>query len=179
VTWREQGIPPLNVAVNLSARQFSDDNLLNDISVILAETGMDPRQLELEITETMLMRDTEKTVSILTRLKAMGIRIAIDDFGTGYSSLATLKQFPLDTIKIDRSFIRDIVTSAEDKGLTEAIIAMGRTLSLTVIAEGVETGEQADFLREHACDEFQGFYLNTPAPAEAFTHLLQSQIQRG
>ena len=164
------------MAVNLSARQFGDDHLLDDIAAILRDTGMDPHLLELEITESMIMRNVEKTIQTLTRLKEMSIRIAIDDFGTGYSSLATLKQFPLDTIKIDGSFIRDVSTSAEDRGLTEAIIAVGRTLGLTVIAEGVETREQAEFLRQYACDEFQGFYFNRPLPADQFAELLRTQV---
>ncbi len=163
------------MAVNLTARQFYDEHLLPDLTAILADTGMDAHLLELEITESLLMRDVEKTLRILTGLKDMGIRIAIDDFGIGYSSLATLKRFPLDTIKIDRSFIRDVASVAEDKELTEAIIAMGRTLSLTVVAQGVETKEQADFLRQNACDEFQGFYLNRPLPADQITELLRTQ----
>jgi EAL domain-containing protein (putative c-di-GMP-specific phosphodiesterase class I) len=109
----------------------------------------------------------------------MGIRVAIDDFGIGYSSLSTLKQFPLDTVKIDRSFIRDVASDADDKNLTEAIIAMGRTLSLTVVAQGVETKEQADFLRLNACDEFQGFYLNKPMPADQIAELLRTQSAVG
>ena len=117
-----------------------------------------------------------RTKHTLTQLKSMGVRIAIDDFGIGYSSLSTLKQFPLDTIKIDGSFIRDVASNAQDKGMTTAIIAMGRTLSLTVVAEGVETKEQADFLREQACDEFQGFYFNKPMPADQFTRLLHGQM---
>ncbi|HUO43752.1 MAG TPA: EAL domain-containing protein [Burkholderiales bacterium] len=175
IAWQKQGLPPYIMAVNLSARQFGDDHLLDDVAAILRDTGMDPHLLELEITESMIMRNVEKTIQTLTRLKEMSIRIAIDDFGTGYSSLATLKQFPLDTIKIDGSFIRDVSTNAEDRGLTEAIIAVGRTLGLTVIAEGVETREQADFLRQYACDEFQGFYFNKPLPAEQFAELLRTQ----
>jgi diguanylate cyclase (GGDEF)-like protein len=176
VAWQNQGLNDLTMAVNLSARQFSDEHLLQDITSILVETGMDPRLLELEITESMLMNNVEKTMQILARLKTMGVRIAIDDFGTGYSSLSTLKQFPLDTIKIDGSFIRDVDSNAQDKGLTTAIIAMGRTLSLTVVAEGVETKEQADFLREQACDEFQGFYFNKPMPPDAFAELLLAEM---
>ena len=124
------------------------------------------------------MRDVEKTMRILTGLKDMGIRIAIDDFGIGYFSLSTLKQFPLDTIKIDRSFIRDIANVAEDKDITEAIIAAGRALSLTVVAQGVETKEQAEYLLQNACDEFQGFYLNKPVPADQIAELLRMQPER-
>jgi diguanylate cyclase (GGDEF)-like protein len=175
VAWQKQGLPPLSMAVNLTPRQFYDGNLLADLTAILAATGMDARLLELEITESLLMRDVGKTMRILTGLKDMGIRIAIDDFGLGYFSLSTLKQFPLDTIKIDRSFIRDVANVAEDKDITEAIIAAGRALSLTVVAQGVETKEQAEYLLQNACDEFQGFYLNKPAPADQITELLRMQ----
>jgi EAL domain-containing protein (putative c-di-GMP-specific phosphodiesterase class I) len=131
--------------------------------------------LELEISESLLMRDVEKTLRVLRGIKAIGVRIAIDDFGIGYSSLASLKQFPLDSIKIDRSFIHDFASVAEDQALTEAIIAMGRTLSLTVVAQGVETKEQADFLRQNACDEFQGFYLDKPMQADRIAELIRAQ----
>ena len=174
--WQAQGLPRLSMAINLTARQFFDEGLVSDLTAVLAATGMDAKLLELEITESLLLRDVEKSLRILARLKKMGIRIAIDDFGVGYSSLATLQQFPLDTIKIDRSFIRDIASVDEDKALTEAIIAMGRTLSLTVVAQGVETKAQADFLRLNACDEFQGFYLDVPMPAEQTTSLLRMQV---
>ncbi len=177
MAWQELGLPRVIVAVNLTARQFADDRLLSDLAEILAATGMDARLLELEIAESLLMRDVERSLRTLGGLRDLGVRIAIDDFGIGYSSLSTLKRFPLDTIKIDRSFIRDMESIAEDKALTEAIIAMGRTLSMTVVAQGVETKEQADFLRMNACDEFQGFYLNRPAPAERIASLLQSQQQ--
>ena len=133
---------------------------------------MDAHLLELEISEGLLMRDVEKTMRVFRGIKDLGVRIAIDDFGIGYSSLTSLKQFPLDSIKIDRSFIHDIASVAEDRALTEAIIAMGKTLSLTVVAQGVETKEQADFLRQNACDEFQGFYLNKPMPADQMTEFL-------
>jgi EAL domain-containing protein (putative c-di-GMP-specific phosphodiesterase class I) len=122
-----------------------------------------------------LIHDVENTLRILTQLKDMGIRIAIDDFGAGYSSLATLQRFPLDTIKIDRSFIRDVATLPADSSLAKAIIAMGKSLSLTVVAQGVENEAQAEFLREHACDELQGFYFNRPVSTQQFTELLQAQ----
>jgi diguanylate cyclase (GGDEF)-like protein len=175
VSWQKQGLPRMTVAVNLTARQFFDEHLLADLTAILADTDMDAHLLELEIAESLLMRDVGKALRILTLLKDMGIRIAIDDFGIGYSSLSTIKQFPLDTIKIDRSFIRDIASTPEGKDLTKAIIAMGRTLSLTVVAQGVETKEQADYLRQNACDEFQGFYLNKPVPADQMAELLRTQ----
>ena len=175
MAWQKQGLAHLSIAVNLTARQFFDEHLLRDIASILRSTGMEARLLELEIHESLLIQNIEKTLQILTDLKAMGIKIAIDDFGTGYSSLATLQRFPLDTIKIDRSYIRDVATRGEDSTVTEAVIAMGKSLSLTVVAQGVETKEQADFLREHACDELQGFYFNKPMSAHQFTELLQAQ----
>jgi diguanylate cyclase (GGDEF)-like protein len=175
MTWQKQGLKRLKIAVNVTARQFFDEHLLRDIAVTLKSTGMEAGLLELEIHESLLIQDIEKTLRILTDLKTMGIKIAIDDFGTGYSSLATLQRFPLDTIKIDRSYIRDIATRGDHSNLTEAIIAMGKSLSLTVVAQGVETKEQADFLREHACDEFQGFYFNKPMSAGQFTKLLHAQ----
>jgi diguanylate cyclase (GGDEF)-like protein len=175
VAWQQQGLPRLTMSVNLTARQFNDESLLQDVTAILAESGMDPHLLELEISESMLMHDVDKTLRILRAFKEMGIKIAIDDFGVGYSSLSALKQFPIDTIKIDRSFIRDVASVEEDKDLTAAIIAMGRTLSLTVVAQGVETKEQADQLREQSCDEFQGYYFSRPMPSEQFGDLLRMQ----
>jgi diguanylate cyclase (GGDEF)-like protein len=175
MTWAEQGLARLSIAVNLTARQFSDERLLDDIASVLKSTGMEARLLEIEIHEGLLIHNIQKTLRILTALKAIGVKIAIDDFGTGYCSLSTLQQFPLDTIKIDRSFIRDLAADGANSNLTDAIISMGKSLSLTVVAQGVETREQADLLREHACDEFQGFYFNKPLSAREFTALLQSQ----
>jgi diguanylate cyclase (GGDEF)-like protein len=175
VEWQKEGLPPLSIAVNMTASQFSDEYLLQDIASILKATGMNPRLLELELSESLLIHDVEKAMRILMGLKALGIRIAVDDFGTGYSSLATLQRFPLDTVKIDRSFVGDFVDASEDTGLAHAIIAMGKSLSLTVVAQGVETKEQADFLRAHACDELQGFYFNKPLPADQFAQLMRAQ----
>ncbi|MEP6883923.1 MAG: EAL domain-containing protein [Gammaproteobacteria bacterium] len=181
VAWAAQGIPALSMAVNLTARQFSDDNLLKDIADILRDTHMPPQLLELEITESLLIQNVDKTLHIMAGLKAIGIKIAVDDFGTCYSSLSTLRRFPLDSIKIDRSFIRDVAADASadpnagKHDLADAIIAMGRSLSLTVVAQGVETKDQADYLRLHACDEVQGFYFNKPLPTEQVTELLRSQ----
>jgi diguanylate cyclase (GGDEF)-like protein len=175
VKWQKQGLPALSIAVNLTARQFLDEQLLYDVASILAETGMDPHLLELELNESLLIHDVENTLRILTGLKSLGVRIAVDDFGTGYSSLAMLQRFPLDTIKIDRSFMRDFIGTKEDTGLADAIIAMGKSLSLTVVAQGVETREQAEQLRLHACDELQGFYFKRPLPVEEFTQLLRDQ----
>ncbi|HYT15672.1 MAG TPA: EAL domain-containing protein [Burkholderiales bacterium] len=174
--WQDQGLPRLSVAVNLSARQFSDENLLQDITSIVKESGIDPVLLELEITESMLMNNVEKAIRTLDALNEMGIRLAIDDFGTGYSSLSTLKRFPINTIKVDRSFIRDLPGGVDDRAIAGAIIAMGQALGMTVIAEGVETKEQADYLRGQSCDEFQGFYFKKAMPADELAQLLQAPV---
>jgi EAL domain-containing protein (putative c-di-GMP-specific phosphodiesterase class I) len=174
--WQNEGLPPLSVAVNLSARQFADENLLADVTSILKETGMNAAFLELEITESMIMHNVDKAVQTLTKLKTLGIGLSIDDFGTGYSSLSNLKRFPIDTLKIDRSFIRDLPGDSEDKAITRAIIAMGKSLNMTLIAEGVETQEQAEFLRAHACDQFQGYYFSRPVDKDKFAELLRSRV---
>jgi diguanylate cyclase (GGDEF)-like protein/PAS domain S-box-containing protein len=176
VAWQRQGLTTVCMAVNLSLRQLMDDNLLPDIRTILNESGLTPNLLELEITESMLMQNPERVIKILTEIKKMGVRLAIDDFGTGYSSLTQLKRFPIDTLKVDRSFIRDLPMNSEDKAITEAIIAMGKTLSLTVVAEGVETEEQDAFLRSHACDAMQGFHFSKPIPPDQFADLLRKHI---
>jgi diguanylate cyclase (GGDEF)-like protein/PAS domain S-box-containing protein len=173
VAWQRQGLPPVCMAVNLSPRQFADPHLLEDIAAVFRETGMAPTLLELEITEGMVMHNPDRAIQVLRAIKEMGVRLAIDDFGTGYSSLAQLKRFPIDTLKVDRSFIREIPSDAEDKAITEAIIAMGKTLSLTVVAEGVETEAQQLFLQEHACDQMQGYYFSKPVPADDFAALLR------
>lgn len=170
IAWQNEGIPPLIMAVNLTARQFYDKNLPRDLEAILKESAMDPGLLEVGITESLLMQDAEKTLRIISELKEIGIRIAIDDFGISYASLSALKQFPLDTIKIDRSLMDDS-NVAYDKELTDAILATGRSLSTTVLAQGVETKEQAEYLRQHDCNEYQGFYLNKPVPAEQISDL--------
>ncbi|HKB83016.1 MAG TPA: EAL domain-containing protein [Burkholderiales bacterium] len=176
--WQDRGFAPMRVAVNLSARQFNDENLVKSIAAILAETRMDPTCLELEITESMIMHNVVMTMEKLTALGNMGIRIAIDDFGTGHSSLAYLKRFPIDTLKIDRSFVADLTRSTEDKTITAAIITMGKSLDLIVVAEGVETRDQLDFLRAHGCDEYQGYYAHKPVPVDEFAQLLQIEMDR-
>lgn len=175
VRWQQEGLPRLSIAVNLTAKQFFNDNLCASIVTALKETGMDASLLELEISEHVLMQDVDKALQVLNRLKEIGVRIAIDNFGVGYSSLAMLKQFPLDAIKIDRTFIRDIADAGVDKALAQAIVTMGKSLGLTVVAQGVETQEQADFLKNNACDEVQGFYFNKPMPAHEFTELFKTQ----
>ena len=170
--WQKQGLPLLRISVNLSARQFNDENLLRDVSQILRETGLAPELLEMEITESMVMYNPDKAVKLLSGMRAMGISIAMDDFGIGYSSLSQLKRFPINSLKIDRSFIKDLMTNNEDAAITSAIIAMAKSLRLNVIAEGVETTEQAQFLRKLQCNEMQGYFFSKPLPADAFTQLL-------
>jgi EAL domain-containing protein (putative c-di-GMP-specific phosphodiesterase class I) len=155
----------IKLSVNLSGRQFRDAGLPQQIAAILEDTGMAADRLELEITETVLMSDTENAVQAMDRLHELGVRLSIDDFGTGYSSLAYLKRFPIDTVKVDRSFIRDISTDADDAAIVEAILAMTRRLGLETIAEGVETNEQLAFLRRNQCDYAQGFLFSRPVGA--------------
>lgn len=174
MAWRKAGLAPVCISVNLSPRQFTDSDLVPCIEEVLKETGFEPGMLELEITESMVMHNPEKALHKLRRIKELGIRIAIDDFGTGYSSLSQLKRFPVDTLKVDRSFIREISTVEEDRAITQAIITMGKTLGLTVVAEGVETAEQQTFLSNHDCDEIQGFYFSRPIPSGEFEKLLRS-----
>jgi diguanylate cyclase (GGDEF)-like protein/PAS domain S-box-containing protein len=173
VEWQRQGLPPLCMAVNLSPRQFTDPDLVNHVREALDETGMAAEQLELEITESMVMHNAERAVEVLTAIKAMGVRLAVDDFGTGYSSLSQLKRFPIDTLKVDRSFIRTLPLDTEERVITEAIIALGRSLSLTIVAEGVETEEQQSYLREHHCDQMQGFYFSKPLAPADFADLMR------
>jgi diguanylate cyclase (GGDEF)-like protein len=172
-TWQKAGFSPLRVAVNLSARRFKQKGLIKDIVRILKETGLDPDYLELELTESHLMENVEATLSTLHELKAMGIHLSIDDFGTGYSSLSYLKRFPIDKLKIDRSFVLDISDNPDDAAIAVAIIAMAHSLKLKVTAEGVETKEQLEFLRAYQCDEMQGYYFSRPVPTEIMTQLLQ------
>jgi diguanylate cyclase (GGDEF)-like protein/PAS domain S-box-containing protein len=174
--WQKQGLPAICMAINLSLRQLTDDNLIDDIGTALNNSGMAASLLELEVTESMVMHNPARMISVLAKIKSLGVRLAIDDFGTGYSSLAQIKHFPIDTLKVDRSFIRNIPKDAEDKAITEAIIAMGKTLSLTVVAEGVETLEQMNFLKEHSCDEMQGFYFSKPTMPEQFADLLRKHV---
>ncbi|HEX5363836.1 MAG TPA: EAL domain-containing protein [Gallionella sp.] len=175
MAWQSQGLPRLPMSINLSARQFFDETLLTNIKATLRESGMQPSLLELGITENLLMRDVQKTLRVLTALRDMGVLIAIDNFGAVHSSLATLKQFPLDTIKIDQTYIHDVASGADKSRLTQAIVVLGHALGKTVVAQGVETREQAELLREHACDEFNGFYFNRPVPPEQFAELLRER----
>jgi len=180
--WRHEGLPALRMAVNLSARQFSDDGLIDDIADALAQAELAPNGLELEITESMVMQNPERAVTTLNRLREMGISVSIDDFGTGYSSLGYLKRFPIDNVKIDRSFIKDLPHDTDDAAITRAVIAMAQSLRIRVIAEGVETREQLQFLRDHDCNECQGYFLSRPLPASNFALLVttwRDQIVEG
>ncbi|MDR5907172.1 putative bifunctional diguanylate cyclase/phosphodiesterase [Franzmannia qiaohouensis] len=176
VAWQQAGLPALSMAVNVSARQFLDDSLLRDIKGALATTGMSPQLLEVEITEGAMMVDMPRAVSVLQQLRKIGVRIAIDDFGTGFSALSRLQAFPLDTIKIDGSFIHDLPGSSADRSLADAIIDLGRCLGLTVVAEGVESAEQVDYLRRHSCDQVQGYYMHEPQPACDAVHAIQKNL---
>jgi diguanylate cyclase (GGDEF)-like protein/PAS domain S-box-containing protein len=174
MAWQKQGLPRLHMAVNLSARQLYDERLVQDIADALSESGMDPALLEMEITEGMVMQNADRAIKILCAIKDLGVRLALDDFGVGYSSLAQIRRFPIDILKIDSSFIRDIPASSDDRAITDAIIAMGKTLSLTVVAEGVETAEQENYLRDSSCDESQGYYFSRPLTPEKFADLMRS-----
>jgi EAL domain-containing protein (putative c-di-GMP-specific phosphodiesterase class I) len=174
MAWQRRGLLPVAMAVNLSPRQFADEHLLHDIDEALAASGMSPVLLQLEVTESMVMRNVARAVRVLHAVQDRGIRLAIDDFGTGYSSMSLMKQFPIDTIKIDRSFVRDLPRDSEDQAIAQAIISMGKALGMTVVAEGVETAEQHAFLRSHACDEMQGFLFSRPLPPRELAELLQS-----
>lgn len=170
--WLDAGLPAVPVAVNISAVEFRHKNFLEGVARTLKETGLAPRYLELELTESIIMHDAETSASVLQALKAMGIRLAIDDFGTGYSSLSYLKRFPIDTLKIDQSFVHDLATDVDDAAIVGAVIAMGQSLNQRVIAEGVETLEQFDFLRARQCDGGQGFHLSHPLSVDDFSRLL-------
>jgi EAL domain-containing protein (putative c-di-GMP-specific phosphodiesterase class I) len=175
--WQMTNYPPLRVAVNLSAHQFKQHKLPDRIASILKDTQLSPELLEIEITETVLMQSTPENMRRLADLKSLGIHISIDDFGTGFSSLSYLKQLPIDSLKIDQSFVRDIPADANDSAITRAIIALAHTLQLNVIAEGVETAEQLQFLLSENCDEIQGFYFSRPLPPEKFEELVRTNCK--
>jgi EAL domain-containing protein (putative c-di-GMP-specific phosphodiesterase class I) len=173
MAWQRRGLLPVSMAVNLSPRQFADEHLLQDVDEALAASGMSPVLLQLEVTESMMMRNVGRALKVLDAIQSRGIRLAIDDFGTGYSSMSLMKHFPIDTIKIDRSFVRDLPQDSEDQAIAQAIISMGKALGMTVVAEGVENAEQEAFLRIHGCDEMQGFLISKPVPAKQMAELLR------
>ena len=167
-TWIDKGYQPMPVSVNLSGRQLENSDIIAQVAHVLARTGLRPELLELELTESILMKRPEEVISILQQLKAMGVKLSIDDFGTGYSSLNYLRKFPIDLLKIDRAFVRDITNNKEDRLIVQSVIALAKSLDLKVLAEGVETREQEDVLRKEGCDYVQGFYIGRPIKSEDF-----------
>jgi EAL domain-containing protein (putative c-di-GMP-specific phosphodiesterase class I) len=176
--WQASGLPPITLAVNISPRQFRQQDLAQVVQAVLSETGVPAAALELELTEGALLDQGMEAENTLRELKQLGVTLAIDDFGTGYSSLAYLKRFPIDRLKIDQSFVRDISDSANDGELVSTIIAMARNLRLQVLAEGVETRTQLDFLIDRGCDAYQGYLFSRPVPAEAFEVLMRTCSSR-
>ena len=173
--WHDAGLGSIKVAVNLSGKQFAQDRTVPFVEAALRKYGIAPACLGIEITESTVMGDPDKAVAALTRLKDIGVGISLDDFGTGYSSLGYLKRFPIDVLKIDKSFVDDVTTSSSDAAIARSVISLAHNLDMRVIAEGVETRAQVDFLTEHGCDEMQGYYFSRPLPAEAFTALLREK----
>ena len=174
--WINMGFPPMSVAVNLSAVQFHHENLSNLVSTIIDEVQLPPWYLELELTESVAAQDPLKAIEIMNKLSQKGIRLSIDDFGTGYSSLSYLKRFKVYKLKIDQSFICDIGIDVEDKAIVQTIIALAKSLGLKTIAEGVETKEQLDFLRENGCDEVQGYYFSKPLSVDDFENYIRNYL---
>ena len=172
--WRDQGLA-LSVAVNLSASQFHQAELVKELAAILWSTGAPAQHLELEITETMVMKDPDRAVAVMEQLRSMGVRLSIDDFGTGHSSLGYLKRFPIDRLKVDRSFVRELPHNGEDAAITRAVIALAHSLKMTVVAEGVEDQLQFDMLREQGCDEFQGYFCRPPLPETELLRFLSEE----
>jgi EAL domain-containing protein (putative c-di-GMP-specific phosphodiesterase class I) len=171
-TWQNQGLLPICIAVNLSAREFENPGLVDSVARTLERTGLAPEFLELEITESAAMGDIDKSVARLNEMTAMGIHISIDDFGTGYSSLSYLKSLPIQRLKIDQSFVRDITVDPDDRTIIQAVTALAHSMKMKVVAEGVETGEQLAFLRSEHCDEAQGYYFHEPLPPDKFRELI-------
>jgi EAL domain-containing protein (putative c-di-GMP-specific phosphodiesterase class I) len=171
--WQEAGLPPMPMAVNVSATEFHDKGFVASVRRILSETRLEPPYLELELAEGVLMDDAESTASVLHGLKKMGVRIAVDDFGTGYSSLSYLRQFPIDVLKIDQSFVHQMTTDSEDSTIVSAIINMGKGLKHLVVAEGIETQAQRAYLQSQFCQEGRGYLFSPPLAAAQFAHLLQ------
>ncbi|MGD0720303.1 MAG: EAL domain-containing protein [Roseiarcus sp.] len=170
--WQDGGLPPMTICVNVSARQFKERNWVGRVAAALAESGLEARYLELELTESVIMQDARLAVAIMNELQALGVQLSVDDFGTGYSSLAALKSFPVRRLKIDKSFIDDIIDDGNDRAVVGAVISLGQKLGLRVIAEGVETEEQLAFLRANDCDEMQGYLFSRPVPAAEIAAML-------
>jgi len=172
--WQDGGLPPVGMCVNVSARQFRDKGWIDRVLSALHDSGLEPRYLELELTESLLMQDVDQAIAIMRELQAKGVQFAIDDFGTGYSSLSALKNFPVARLKIDRSFVRSLPENADDRGIAAAVISLGQKLNMRVIAEGVETKAQMDFLRANECDEIQGYYFSKPVGADELAASLRA-----
>jgi diguanylate cyclase (GGDEF)-like protein len=175
--WADAGLPAMTMAVNVSAMEFADENFLNGLFSVLSETGLAPQFLQLEITESVLMKRAEASAGVLQNLREWGVQVAIDDFGTGYSSLSYLRKFSVDALKIDQSFVRQISTGGRDAAIVTAVINMARSLKLLVIAEGVETQQELEFLRAHDCDEAQGYFFGRPTPPREFASLLNVGVK--
>ena len=173
--WQRQGLAEIRVSVNISVHQLRQGNLTSLVRQVLEETGLAPQYLELELTESQLLDNVDSVIVTFRQLRELGVKLAIDDFGTGYSSLSYLKRFPVHYVKIDQTFIRDLSPGGEDAAITRAIIAMAHSLELKVVAEGVETQAQMDFLKSQNCDEIQGFLISRPVEAAAFAELLRAQ----
>jgi EAL domain-containing protein (putative c-di-GMP-specific phosphodiesterase class I) len=169
MAWEREGVPPLELHVNLSAVQFQRDDLVQMVAGVLASTGLPATRLTLEITESVVMVDVDAAVATMTQLRELGVRLSLDDFGQGYSSLSYLKQFPLDIVKIDRSFVDGLVASPEDQAIVRSVVMLARELHMTVTAEGIETAEQLDAVRELGCDDAQGYFLSAPLPGVGVT----------
>jgi diguanylate cyclase (GGDEF)-like protein/PAS domain S-box-containing protein len=174
--WHDARLKPIRVAINISAVELRDKEFVAGVRSILMETGVDPTCVELELTETFLLQDSKSTTAVLHALKDLGVGLALDDFGTGYSSLSHLKRFPIDSLKIDQSFVRDIATDVDDASIVSAVISMGRSLQMRVVAEGVETPEQVAFLQQQCCPEGQGYYFSRPVASEEFTQLFARSV---
>ena len=172
MAWRVEGLPPVVVSVNVSPRQIREGNIVATIAAALHDSGLPPHLLQIELTESMAMQGAEGVIALLAEIRALGVQIAIDDFGTGYSSLSYLKRFPIDQLKVDRSFVTDLPDDREDKAIVRAIVTLGHELGLRVVAEGVERAPQAEFLRDSGCDELQGYLFGRPVLADEFIHLL-------
>jgi diguanylate cyclase (GGDEF)-like protein/PAS domain S-box-containing protein len=175
-SWSDSGLPAITIAVNVSASEFQNESFSDELFATLGETGLDPRRLVMELTENVLVKRADSAASILRTLRERGVQVAIDDFGTGYSSLIYLQKFPVDYLKIDQAFVRQISTAGDNKHIVTAMISMAQSLKLRVVAEGVETLEELSFLRSHQCDEGQGYYFSRPVPPEEFARLLQAGI---
>lgn len=170
--WQEEGLPPVKISVNMSQAQFYRTDVISTVKNVLEETGLDPKWLEIEVTETMAMRDIERTINVLGCIRSMGVSISMDDFGSGYSSLSSLKTIPLDILKIDRSLVCDLDENDVSKQITGAIVNLGKAMKLVILAEGVETEKQCEFLTKIGCDLAQGYYYSKPRPAAEITALL-------